>query len=136
VSRPPIFDRWPDSLRVPWGPYRAVVGAHYDGDSPRFWVSFGLDSYGWIDSRLAGVMALEIRSSDPVEKAQAAETRDHLAWLIPVGTKLEMRTEKVEGAREVNTLGRYVCWLRREDGLDVNAAMAEWLSVMGYAGGW
>jgi hypothetical protein len=43
ASRPPIFEDWPVTLPTPWGPYRAVVGSVYDGDTPRFWVLLGLD---------------------------------------------------------------------------------------------
>jgi endonuclease YncB( thermonuclease family) len=135
VSRPPIFEDWPSTLPTPWGPYRAVVASIYDGDTPRFWVSLGLDEYAWVDIRLADVRAPEIRSSNPVEKQHAIEARDYLASLIPPGTKLRIRTEQVEGADEVTTFARYVAWLTREDGLDVNAAMIEWLATKGYTGG-
>lgn len=132
MSKPPIFDNWPDSLPTPWGPYRAVVGDIYDGDTVSVWVSFGMDEYGWKDVRLADVHAPEIRTSDPVEKQRAIESRDYLAFLIPVYAKVRLRTEKIEGSSEVASFTRYVGWLTRADGLDVNAAMVEWLARMGY----
>lgn len=98
-------------------------------------MSLGLDEYAWVDIRLADVRAPEIRSSNPVEKQHAIEARDHLASLIPPGTKLRIRTEQAEGADEVSSFERYVAWLTRADGLDVNAAMVEWLETKGYTGG-
>ena len=95
----------------------------------------GLDTYVWLDVRLADVRAPEMKSKDLEERAHAACARDHLTTLTPPGTQLLMRTEKVEGANEQATLGRYVAWLLREDGLDVNRAMQDWLEVMGYEGG-
>lgn len=108
MSRPPIFEDSPVTLPTPWGPYRAVVGSVYDGDTPRFWVSLGLDEYAWVDIRLADVRAAEIRSRDPVQKQHALEARGYLASLIPPGTKLRIRTEQIEGADEVSTFERYV----------------------------
>jgi hypothetical protein len=35
----------------------------------------------------------------------------------------------------VKSFERYVGWLTRDDGLDVNAQMASWLDLMGYTGG-
>jgi endonuclease YncB( thermonuclease family) len=134
VSRPGQFDNWPATLPVPWGPYRAAVGKVYDGDTCSVWVSMGLDQYAWIDVRLADVHAPEMTSSDPAVKKAAIESRDYL-YRLTVNYRIRLRTEKLEGASEVKSFERYVGWLTRDDGLDVNAQMASWLDLMGYTGG-
>lgn len=112
-----------------------VVAEVYDGDTVRLWVSLGLDEYAWKDIRLADVRAPEIRAADPIEKLHGFEARDYLASLIPLGSKVRVRTERDEGAAEVLTFTRYVGWITRSDGLDVNGEMTRWLAEMGYTGG-
>jgi hypothetical protein len=87
-----------------------VVIQCYDGDTPRFWVSFGLDQYGWVDVRLRGVKAAEMNSRDPEERGRAIMARDHLISLLsPLGHKqVRLYTERVSGLSEENTLGRLV----------------------------
>jgi len=130
-----MFDNWPASLPVPWGPYKASVSEVYDGDTLEMWISPGLDDYSYKDIRLADVHAPEVASKDPVEKANGLLAKAELQRLLPVGRQCRLRTEKVEGAAEVKSFTRYVGWLTTADGVDVNAAMVTWLAENNMTGG-
>jgi hypothetical protein len=43
MSKPVRFQEWPDSLSVPYGPYRAVIERVVDGDTVYVLASLGLD---------------------------------------------------------------------------------------------
>lgn len=155
MTKPPLFDNWPAALWCPWGPYRGVRWKYPkdDGDTIRFWVSAGIDLYGWIDVRLRDVSAPEIATTDLAEKAHGYEARDHLDILIPHLTQARLFTDRAlvaGGSTEDVTFERYVASVdtvaypasldpvtgRPVPGLDgINAAQRAWLNSMGYTGG-
>lgn len=120
MSKPVQFQNWPESLGVPYGPYRAVIERVVDGDTVHAMVSLGLDEYAYRMIRLRGVNAPELFSGPPEERKRGAAARDFLAALIPPGTRCRIATE-----RDVTTFGRYVADLELEDGRDVGAALIE-----------
>lgn len=120
VSKPAQFQGWPESLNVPYGPYRAVIERVVDGDTVHVGVSLGLDEYAYRMIRIKGAFAPELFSGPPEERERGKAARDFLAALIPVGTKCRLTTE-----RDTSTFGRYVASIELEDGRDVATALIE-----------
>lgn len=120
MSKPAQFQGWPESLNVPYGPYRAVIERVVDGDTVHVGVSLGLDEYAYRMIRIKGAFAPELFSGPPEERERGKAARDFLAALIPVGTKCRLTTE-----RDTSTFGRYVASIELEDGRDVATALIE-----------
>ena len=112
MSKPAQFQNWPESLGIPYGPYRAVIERVVDGDTVHVIVSLGLDEYAYRMIRLRGVNA-------PEKRERGAAARDFLAGLIPPGTRCRIATE-----RYVTTFGRCVA-NELEDGRTMDAALIE-----------
>lgn len=120
MSKPVQFQEWPESLSVPYGPYRAVIERVVDGDTVHVGVSLGLDEYAYRMIRIKNAFAPELFSGPPEERERGKVARDFLAALIPEGTKCRLTTE-----RDVTTFGRYVASIELEDGRDVATALIE-----------
>lgn len=120
MSKPIQFQEWPDSLGVPYGPYRAVIERVVDGDTVHVGVSLGLDEYAYRMIRIKDAFAPELFSGSPEERERGKAARDFLAALIPEGTKCRLSTE-----RDASTFGRYVASIQLEDGRDVATALIE-----------
>ncbi|HSL00259.1 MAG TPA: thermonuclease family protein [Rubrobacteraceae bacterium] len=120
MSKPFQFQGWPESLDVPYGPYRAVIERVVDGDTVHVVVSLGLDEYAYRMIRLQGADAPELFSGPPQERERGKAARDFLAQLLPQGTKCRLLTQ-----RDVSTFGRYVASIELEDGTDVVTALIE-----------
>lgn len=120
MSKPVQFQEWPESLNVPYGPYRAVIERVVDGDTVHVMVSLGLDEYAYRMIRIKNAFAPELFSGPPEERERGKAARDFLARLLPEGTKCRLMTE-----RDVTTFGRYVAAIELEDGRDVATALIE-----------
>lgn len=120
MSKPAQFREWPESLDVPYGPYRAVIERVVDGDTVHVGVSLGLDEYAYRMIRIKDAFAPELFSGPPEERERGKAARDFLATLIPIGTKCRLTTE-----RDASTFGRYVASIELEDGRDVATALIE-----------
>lgn len=120
MSKPGQFQGWPESLNVPYGPYRAVIERVVDGDTVHVMVSLGLDEYAYRMIRIKGAFAPELFSGPPEERERGKAARDFLAGLLSEGTKCRLTTE-----RDVTTFGRYVASIELEDGTDVATALIE-----------
>lgn len=120
MSKPAQFQKWPESLGVPYGPYRAVIERVVDGDTVHVIVSLGLDEYAYRMIRIRGANAPELFSGPPEERERGKAARDFLAELLPPGIKCRLATE-----RDVTTFGRYVADIELEDGRDVATALIE-----------
>ena len=120
MSKPIQFQEWPDSLSVPYGPYRAVIERVVDGDTVYVLASLGLDEYAYRMIRLRGANAPELFSGPPEERELGKASRDFLAKLLPEGTRCRIATE-----RDITTFGRYVADIELEDGTDVTTALIE-----------
>jgi micrococcal nuclease len=120
MSKPSQFQRWPESLEVPYGPYRAVIERVVDGDTVHVIVSLGLDEYAYRMIRLRGANAPELFSGPPEERERGKAARDFLVELLPQGTRCRLATQ-----RDRSTFGRYVASIELEDGTDVATALIE-----------
>ena len=79
MSKPVQFQEWPDSLSVPYGPYRAVIERVVDGDTVYVLASLGLDEYAYRMIRIRGANAPELFSGPPEERELGKASRDFLA---------------------------------------------------------
>lgn len=120
MSKPFQFQGWPETIEVPYGPYRAVIERVVDGDTVHVVVSLGLDEYAYRMIRLQGVDAPELFSGPPEERERGKAARDFLAQLLPQGTKCRLATH-----RDVSTFGRYVASIELDDGTDIGTALVE-----------
>ncbi|HEX6711528.1 MAG TPA: thermonuclease family protein [Rubrobacter sp.] len=120
MSKPVQFQEWPDSLSVPYGPYRAVIERVVDGDTVYVLASVGLDEYAFKMIRIRGVNAPEMFSGPSEERELGKASRDYLVELLPEGTRCRIATE-----RDITTFGRYVADIELEDGTDVSTALIE-----------
>lgn len=120
MSKPAQFQGWPESLDVPYGPYRAVIERVVDGDTVHVVVSPGLDEYAYRMIRLQGSDAPELFSGPPEERERGRAARDFLAQLLPQGAKCRLATQ-----RDRSTFGRYVASIELEDGTDIATALIE-----------
>jgi micrococcal nuclease len=120
MSKPVQFQVWPESLSVPYGPYRAVIERIVDGDTVHVMVSLGMDEYAYRMIRIKDAFAPELFSGPPEERERGKAARDFLVSLIPPGTKCRLVTE-----RDTTTFGRYVASIEIEVGRDVATALIE-----------
>jgi micrococcal nuclease len=120
MSKPSQFQDWPESLDVPYGPYRAVIERVVDGDTVHVIASLGLDEYAYRMIRIKGAFAPELFSGPPEERERGKAARTFLDGLLPVGTKCRLTTE-----RDITTFGRYVASIELADGRDVAIALIE-----------
>jgi len=67
MSKPVQFQGWPESLSVPYGPYRAVIERIVDGDTVHVMVSLGMDEYAYRMIRIKDAFAPELFSGPPEE---------------------------------------------------------------------
>lgn len=120
MSKPVQFQEWPESLDVPYGPYRAVVERVVDGDTVHVIASLGMDEYAYRMIRIQGAFAPELFSGPPEQRERGKAARDFLVSLVPPGTKCRLTTQ-----RDTTTFGRYVASIELEDGTDVATALIE-----------
>lgn len=120
MSKPVQFQEWPESLDVPYGPYRAVVERVVDGDTVHVIASLGMDEYAYRMIRIQGAFAPELFSGPPEQRERGKAARDFLVSLVSPGTKCRLTTQ-----RDTTTFGRYVASIELEDGTDVATALIE-----------
>jgi endonuclease YncB( thermonuclease family) len=113
VSRVPLeFKHWPPELAVAFGPYRAVIRHHVDGDTFDAFVSPGLHQYVYATLRLAGVDTPETNRRDSREAGLAA--LEFVRETMPVGSRVVLHTEK-----DPDSFGRFIARITLPDGRDL-----------------
>jgi micrococcal nuclease len=120
MSKPTQFQRWPESLDVPYGPYRASIERVVDGDTVHVLLSLGLDEYAYRMVRIADINAPEVFSGPKEERERGKAARDFLAALALPGTQCRLTTK-----RDTASLGRYVANIELADGRDVATILVE-----------
>ena len=81
MSKAMQFQEWPESLDVPYGPYRTVIERVVDGDTVHVVISLGLDEYGYRMIRIKAAFAPELFSGSSEEGAR--EGREGLPCRSP-----------------------------------------------------
>lgn len=126
MSRKPAeFADWPPQLAATYGPYRAVVRHHVDGDTIDCLIDFGFNSYGYHAVRLLDIDTPEINRA--ASKAAGIAALDYVRHLVPVGARVLLYTKP-----DPDSFGRYLARMITADGLDV----AHELLAAGHAVGW
>jgi endonuclease YncB( thermonuclease family) len=113
VSRVPLeFKHWPPELAVAFGPYRAVIRHHVDGDTYDAFVSPGLHQYVYATIRLLDIDCPEINRLATREAGMAA--LEFVRDIMPVGSRVVLHTEK-----DPDSFGRFLAHIRLADGRDL-----------------
>jgi micrococcal nuclease len=120
MSKPTQFQEWPESLDVPYGPYRASIERVVDGDTVHVLLSLGLDEYTYRMVRIADINAPEVFSGPKEERERGKAARDFLAALAPPGTQCRLATK-----RDAASFGRYVANIELADGRDLATVLVE-----------
>ncbi len=120
MSKPVQFQDWPESLDVPYGPYRAVIERVVDGDTVHVLLSLGLDEYAYRMIRLRDINAPELFTGPKGERERGKAAREFLVGLLPVGAKCRITTQ-----RDAASLGRYVADIELEGGRDAATVLVE-----------
>ncbi|MBA2375216.1 MAG: thermonuclease family protein [Rubrobacter sp.] len=120
MSKPTQFQKWPDSLDVPYGPYRASIERVVDGDTVHVLLSLGLDEYAYRMVRIADINVPEVFSGPKEERERGKASRDFLAAFAPPGTQCRLTTK-----RDAASLGRYVANIELADGRDIATVLVE-----------
>lgn len=109
---PEEFQDWPPSLATSFGPYRAVVRWHVDGDTYDCLIDLGWNEYRYHPVRLLGVDTPEVNRLATREAGLAALA--YVRSVIPVGAKVRLYTEPWP-----DSFGRYLARVQLEDGRDL-----------------
>lgn len=105
--------------------YKALVLRVIDGDTCVAELDLGFRMSSSQTLRLLGIDTPELRSHDPLERAQAAAASQRLQVLIQ-GKRIIVRTTKAD------SFGRYLAQIWLEDGTDINQLLLD----EGYAKPW
>lgn len=122
MSRVPVeFKHWPPSLSVAFGPYRAVVRHHVDGDTFDALVDFGFNEYRYCPIRVLGVDTPETNRAETREAGLAALF--YVREVMPVGTRVRLHTRP-----DPDSFGRYLARVE----LDERGDIAEMIIAAGH----
>ncbi len=112
TRKPAAFHDWPSSLPVSYGPYRAVVGHHVDGDTFDVLIDFGFNEYRYTPLRLGEVDAPEVNRLATKEVGLAA--KEYAISVMPVGAQVVLNTRP-----DPDSFGRYIADITLEGGADL-----------------
>lgn len=104
ARKPTEFIGFPDELKTPFGPYRAIARfdiRYDDGDTLWFLIDKGFNDYTFKAIRLQGIDAPELKGIRA--SLDAAPARDHLFHLLPYNAQCLLFTQPDPEGR-----GRYV----------------------------
>ena len=119
MSRVPSeFTGWPLTLGVGYGPYRAVVRHHVDGDTYDCLIDFGFNMYGYHAIRLLGVDTPETNRPESRDAGLAA--LEYVRELMPEGSRVKLAT-----LANPDSFGRYLASITLADGRDVATELRE-----------
>lgn len=123
--RPAEFDAWPEKLAIPFGPYRAVMRHHVDGDTFDVLADAGFNTYAYVTVRLMaadgegnlnGVDAPEINRRETAAAGRAA--REWVRGLLGEGDPCLIFT-----APDPDSFGRYLAAVMLSSGYDLGTLM-------------
>lgn len=119
MTRKPVeFLDWPQSLSASYGPYRAVVGHHVDGDTFDVLIDFGFNEYRYTPLRLAGIDTPETNRLATKEAGLAAKA--FAVSVMPIGAQVLLNTRP-----DPDSFGRYVADITLESGADLATLLVE-----------
>lgn len=114
MARLPVeFRGWPAALAVQFGPYRAVIRHHVDGDTFDALIDMGFNDYRYQPVRLLGVDTPETNRAATREAGLAALA--YVRSVMPVGARVLVHTQP-----DPDSFGRYLARVQLEDGSDLS----------------
>lgn len=113
MEKPALLKSYPNSMRLPYGPYMGVVDRVVDGDTLIVCINAGLKLYPCVSIRLKDVMASEL------DVADGSDWADYLGLLAPQGTPVKVY---ISGT----TYERFEGTLILQNGRSINSLMNEW----------
>lgn len=120
MSRKPAeFANWPWSLSVAFGPFRAVVRHHVDGDTFDCLIDMGWNSYQYGPVRLLGMDTPE--TNRLATRALGLAAKQFVIGVMPVGARVVLHDTRPDP----DSFGRYLARIRLEDGRDVSTLLVE-----------
>lgn len=113
ISRvPDEFRNWPDAIAAEFGPYRAIIRHHVDGDTYDCLIDMGWNDYRYHPIRLLGADTPETNRAPSRDAGLAAKA--FVQDLMPVGARVLLRTRP-----DPDSFGRYLARIQLEDGRDL-----------------
>jgi micrococcal nuclease len=100
--------------------YRAEYLSNYDGDTVKFMVDLGFNTFMKITVRLSGIDTPELRDPDPVMKAKAYEVKDFVRESLMGAKEIIIETEKDKTGK----YGRYLATIYY-DGTNLNKQLMD-----------
>lgn len=119
MSRKPVdFERWPDGLQVSYGPYRALIKHHVDGDTLDCLVDFGFNHYHYAAVRILGVNSPE--TNRPASREAGLAALAFVREVAPIGTPCVLVT-----LPDPDSFGRYLARVVFEDGRNLGTLIIQ-----------
>jgi endonuclease YncB( thermonuclease family) len=112
IRVPVGFTDWPADLPATYGPYRAVVCHHVDGDTFDALIDFGFNEYRYHPIRVLGVDTPETNRA--ATKAAGLAAKDYVQRVMPVGDRVLLHTRP-----DPDSFGRYLARVQLPGGLDL-----------------
>jgi micrococcal nuclease len=129
MSRKPAeFTGWPASLDAGYGPYRAVVRHHVDGDTFDMLIDFGFNEYRYATVRLYGVDTPETNRA--ATKAAGLAAKFFVQGVMPVGARVLLSTRP-----DPDSFGRYLADVQLEDQSDLGSLIVKHGHAVPYVAG-
>lgn len=111
--RPVEFEDWPAALAAGYGPYRAVVTAHIDGDTCWCLLDVGWNHYTFSRIRLLGCDTPETNRAGT--RAAGLAAKAFVIARMPLGAKVLL----FDPQPDPDNFGRYLARIRLVDGTDL-----------------
>lgn len=115
---PDEFRDWPASLAVGFGPYRAIIRHHVDGDTYDGFCDMGWNDYRYHPIRLLGVDCPE--TNRPASRDAGLAAKEFARMVMPVGSRVLLYTRP-----DPDSFGRYLARIQLEDGRDLTTVILD-----------
>lgn len=117
---PAEFRDWPTDLaEVSYGPYRACIRFHVDGDTYDAFVDLGGRAYAYWPIRLLGCDTPETNRAGTREAGHRA--LNFVQDTMPVGSKVVLS----ETRQDPDSFGRYLCRVQLRGGVDLTQLLIQ-----------
>lgn len=116
---PAEFRDWPDALPVTYGPYRARIRYHVDGDTYDAFVDLGGRAYHYWAIRLLGCNTPELNRGSTREAGYRA--LNYVTDVMPIGAAVILRDTKPDP----DSFGRWLCRIQLLGGTDLTTLLLD-----------
>jgi endonuclease YncB( thermonuclease family) len=116
---PAEFRDWPDDLQVGYGPYRARIRYHVDGDTYDAFVDLGGRCYAYWPIRLLGCDTPELNRGSSREAGFRA--LGFVQDVMPIGSPVVL----AETRKDPDSFGRYLCKITLRGGVDLTSMLID-----------